>query len=102
MSFVFPAMLGGLVLIGIPVLLHLIMRQQPKHLLFPAVRFLMQKQRTNQRKLQLRHLLLLALRILLIAVLCLALARPKAFSERFQFGGDRPVAAVLVFDTSFS
>src|SRR4030088_2359514 len=102
MSFVHPLLLGGLLLVGIPVLLHLIMRQKPKHLLFPAFRFLLQRHRTNQRKLQLRHLLLLALRMLLIAAICLALARPKLFSERLSFSRDRPVAAVLIFDTSYS
>src|ERR1700736_3930356 len=99
MSFVHPLLLTGLLLVGIPVLLHLIMRQKPKHLLFPAFRFLLQRHRTNQRKLRLRHLLLLALRLLLIAGICLALARPKVFSERIHLG-ERPIAAVIVFDTS--
>jgi hypothetical protein len=102
MTFIFPALLGGLVLLGIPVLLHLIMRQRPKHLLFPAFRFLLQRHRTNQRKIQFRHLLLLALRLLLILAICLALARPRIFSERLNLGSDRPVAAVLLFDTSYS
>jgi hypothetical protein len=102
MSFVHPLLLGGLLLVGIPVLIHLIMQQKPKHLLFPAFRFLLQKQRTNQRRLRLRHILLLALRIVLIAAICLALARPKFFSSRIGIGGNRPVAAVLVFDTSLS
>lgn len=102
MSFVHPLLLGGLLLVGIPVLIHLIMQQKPKHLLFPAFRFLVQKQRTNQRRLRLRHLLLLALRIILIAAICLALARPKLFSSRIGIGGNRPVAAVLLFDTSLS
>src|SRR5262249_14777020 len=102
MTFVFPALLGGLTLIGVPVLLPLIMRQKPRHLYFPAFRFLLQRHRTNQRKLRLRHLLLLALRVLLIVLICLALARPKVFSERLQLSGDRPAAVVLVFDTSMS
>lgn len=100
MTFVYPILLGGLALVGIPVLLHLIMRQQPKHLRFPAMRFLLQQHRTNQRKLRLRHLLLLALRMLLIGAFVLALARPKIFSERLFLATDRPVAAVLIFDTS--
>src|SRR5947209_1497727 len=100
MTFVHPLLLGGLLLVGIPILLHLIMQQKPKHLPFPAFRFLLQKHRTNQRTLRLRHLLLLALRIFLIAAICLALARPKLFSERFNFSGNQPVAAVLLFDTS--
>src|SRR5438876_243764 len=77
MTFVFPILLGGLVLAGIPILLHLILRQKPKTLPFPAFRFLVQKHRSNLRKLQLRHLLLLILRITLIAALCLALAAPR-------------------------
>ena len=100
MTFVFPFLLGGLVLVGIPVLIHLIMRQKPKTIRFPAFRFLVQRHRTNLRKLRLRHLLLLALRIGLIALICLALARPKVFNEALKLGSDRPVAAVLVFDTS--
>src|SRR5262249_40121740 len=102
MTFIFPLMLGGLILAGIPVLVHLIMRQKPKHLLFPAFRFLLQRHHTNQRKLRLRHILLLTLRILLISAISLALARPKIFSERLNLTGDQPVAAVLVFDTSAS
>src|SRR5215831_16239337 len=100
MTFIYPILLGGLVLMGIPILLHLIMRQKPKHLLFPAFRFLLQRHRTNQRKIRFRHLLLLGL--LLIMAICLALSRPKIFSERLNLGGDRPVAAVLLFDTSYS
>src|SRR5438309_5358139 len=100
MSFVFPVLLGGLLLAGIPVLLHLIMRQKPKVLLFPAFRFLLQRHKKNQRKLRLRHLLLLAMRILLIVAICLALARPKLFDVGFNLQNDRPVAAVFVFDTS--
>jgi hypothetical protein len=99
MSFAFPVLLGGLVLLGVPVLLHLIMRQKPKHLLFPALRFLLERHRTNQRKLRLRHWLLLALRLLLVAAMCLALALPKVFTRRVTPGSDRPVALVLVFDT---
>ncbi len=102
MTFIHPLLLGGLLLAGIPVLLHLIMRQKPKVLPFPAFRFLLLRHRTNQRKLRLRHLLLLALRILLIALVCLALARPKVFNEGLGLGSQQPVAAVLLFDTSFS
>src|SRR5207244_5587848 len=86
MSFVHPLLLGGLLLVGIPVLIHLIMQQKPKRLPFPAFRFLLQKHRTNQRRLRLRHWLLLALRVLLVAAICLAFARPKLFSGRLGIG----------------
>jgi hypothetical protein len=102
MSFIHPLLLAGLLLAGIPVLIHLIMQQKPKHLLFPAFRFLLQKHRTNQRKLRLRHLLLLALRIALVAGICLALARPRLFSERLNLSTDSRVDVALLFDTSYS
>src|SRR5262245_25540733 len=102
MSLAFPILLGGLLVAGVPVLLHLIMRQKPKHLRFPAFRFLAQRHRTNQRKLRLRHLLLLALRVLLISLTCLALAKPKILSERLHLSADHAAAVVLVFDTSCS
>src|SRR6266566_490196 len=102
MTFVHPLLLGGLLLVGIPVLIHLIMRQKPKHLLFPAVRFLLQRQQSNRRRLQLRHLILLALRMLLIAAICLALARPRVLNERLNIAADQPVAAVMSFDLSVS
>lgn len=43
------------------------------------------------------------MRMLLVALICLALARPRAGGDRATpLDGDRPTAAVLVFDTSFS
>src|SRR4029077_7061439 len=102
MTFIHPLLLGGLLLIGIPVLIHLIMRQKPKHLLFPAVRFLLQRQQSNRRRLQLRHLILLALRMLLIAAIFPAVAPACGLHARLSIGTDQPVDAVLIFDTSFS
>jgi hypothetical protein len=84
------------------VLIHLIMRQKPKRLPFPAFRFLLQKHRTNQTRLRLRHLLLLLLRMAVIAALCLALARPALTGGVLPPVGDRPVNAVLLIDTSYS
>lgn len=100
MTFVYPLVLGGLLLAGVPVLLHFLIRKKPKTLLFPAFRFLMQKQRSNTRNLRLKHLLLLLLRVALIALVVFALARPRLFHEQIGLSRERPVALVLVFDTT--
>ena len=102
MAFVFPILLGGLALIGLPVLIHLILRQKPKTLPFPAFRFLLQRHKTNLRKLRLRHLFILALRILIIGAICLALTRPRLVNQSLGLSRDRPVVAALLFDTSYS
>jgi hypothetical protein len=66
-------LIGGL-LLAAPILLHFLMQRKPKHIIFPALQFVRQRQSTNQRKLQLRHLLLLALRCLIILAVAAALA----------------------------
>ena len=63
MTFIHGYLLAGLVLAGVPILVHLIMRQKPRVLPFPAFRFLRQRALTNRRTLRLRHLLLMLLRV---------------------------------------
>jgi hypothetical protein len=102
MTFTFPLLLGGLLAIGIPIALHLLLRQKPKTILFPAFRFLVKRHKRNLTKLRLRHLLLLALRVLLFAVMVLALAQPKVKDNPWSLPTDQAVSAVFVFDTSAS
>lgn len=78
MDFVTPALLAGAGLATIPIVLHLVMRQQPRHLEFPALRFVQMRQDTNRRKMKLRHLLLLALRMAAIVLLAAALRGPAS------------------------
>ncbi len=100
MTFVNAALLAGAALVALPIILHLIMRRKPRYFEFPALRFVEQRHEKNQRRLRLRHLLLLALRAAAIVLLAFALSGPS-----IQFGSgvgsrEAPVAAVLVFDTA--
>ena len=102
LTFLTPAVLAGAALIAIPIIIHLILKKKPKHLMFPAFRFLQQRHRTNLQKLRLRHLLLLAMRILLILVFCAALARPELSGGPSELAGNAKVGVIFVFDTSAS
>jgi hypothetical protein len=101
-----PILIAGGLLVGLPVLIHFILKQEPKRVPFPALRFLQAKQRTTSRQLKLRHFVLLALRMLLIALLAAALFQPKLPADAsgrlgaLSFGEGQPVAAVLIVDTS--
>jgi Aerotolerance regulator N-terminal len=109
MGFTHAYLLAGLVLVGVPVLVHLIMRQKPRQLSFPAFRFLRQTHLINRRKLMLQHWLLMLLRMLLIVFVVLALCMPNVAGEWFPrwfrtlagAEGGRPVTAVFLFDTGF-
>ncbi len=83
MAFVNLSLLLGTLLIGVPILLHLVMRQKPKKLVFPAIRFIQKRREANRRSLRLRHWLLLLLRCLAIILAALALARPSVSSALF-------------------
>lgn len=83
MAFVNLSLLLGTLLVGVPIVLHLVMREKPTPLEFPAIRFLRQRQESNQRRLRLRHWLLLLLRCLVLALAALALARPSVSSNLF-------------------
>lgn len=80
MAFLNVSLLLGGALFAIPVVLHLIMRQKPKHLVFPALRFVKERRDSNTRRLRLRHLLLLLLRCAAVVLPALALARPSVAS----------------------
>lgn len=100
MGFVTPALLGGMLLVGLPIVLHLIMRREAKHFMFPALRFVQLRQSVNQHRLRLRQLLLLALRCAIIVLLALALARPTLLGAGGTGKEGGPIAAALVFDNS--
>ena len=100
MGFVTPALLAGAALIAVPIVLHLIMRREVQRLKFPALRFVEQRRSLNQHRLRLRHLLLLALRCAIIALLAFAFARPTLRSAGAAGKEGAPIASALVFDNS--
>ena len=100
MTFVNPFLLSGIALIGVPILLHLLMRQKPRHLEFPALRLVKKRHEVNKRRMRFQHLLLLLLRVLVIGLLAAALARPSLQWSGSLGSQEAPVAAALVFDTA--
>ncbi len=73
----------GIGLAAGPVLLHLLMQEKPKRVIFPALRFVFQRQQTARRSIRLRHWILLAMRVAVIALVALALSRPAAATALF-------------------
>ncbi len=77
MALINPTILYGLVFAAVPILLHLLLKSKPKRVEFPALRLVQARRRQNVRRLQLRHLWLLLLRVGLVVLVCLVLARPS-------------------------
>jgi hypothetical protein len=100
MTFVHGYLLAGLVVLAVPVLIHLLNRQKPQQMPFPAFRFLKLKRTTNRRKMRLQNLLLLLARLLVLMFVIFALARPQLRGAKNPLNSTQPVMAVLIFDTS--
>jgi hypothetical protein len=91
-----PLLLFGLLLVAIPVILHLLMRAKPKKLVFPALRLIQNRKRTNTRRMRLRHFWLLLLRMAVIALLAFAVARPKVPPADYSLHGGEWLKLLLV------
>ncbi len=100
MGFLHLSLLAGAGLIAAPIILHLIMRQQPRRIEFPALRFIQARKDSNRRRLKFRQWLLLLLRCAAVAGLALALARPTIMASGVLGSREAPVAVALVFDTA--
>lgn len=102
-SFLSPFFLLGLVGIAIPVLIHRLSQKRARVMKFPAVKLLLISQKQLARPLRLKHLLLLALRILAVATLAFMLARPVLVSRAgLSLIGESQLALALIFDNSAS
>lgn len=100
--FIHGALAAGVALAAIPVLLHLFMKQTPKHVIFPALRLIKKRQERSKKRMRIKNWLLLLARMALLALMALALARPR-YNAKTQAGDAHVESAIaLVFDTSLS
>jgi hypothetical protein len=98
-SFLAPLFLSLAALAGVPLLVHLLRRRVTRRMDFPAVRFLLQANREQDRERVVRNRLLLLLRVLAVLALVAAVARPVA---RIGGSGHPPTALAIVIDQSGS
>ena len=95
----FLAALAGL---GIPVVIHLLLKRKTERVRFSTIRFFVPQDLQASARRKLRNLLLLSLRLLILALLVLAFARPFLPTGSASTGSRRPKQVVLVLDESLS
>src|SRR3954470_2613030 len=103
MGFLAPLFLAGLAALAVPVLIHLINRERKEVIAFPSLMFLQKISYKSVRRQKLRHILLLALRCLALAIVVSAFARPffhRNTPPTIAAGGAREV--VVLLDRSYS
>jgi len=101
MGFMYLPMLFGLAAIAIPILIHLLHRRRFDVVDWGAMQFL-QISQTTRRRLFIEEILLLLVRVGLVVLIVMALARPFADASWLGFGGSSARLVILLFDGSYS
>lgn len=104
MPFLFtnPMLLAALAGLGLPVLLHLLLKRKTQRLRFSTNRFFQKQDEQASSKRKLRNWLLLLLRLLVFALLVLVFARPYLPSLAGPNGTPPPRQVIVVLDPSAS
>jgi len=103
MSFLNPFLLFGSLALAIPVLIHLVRREKSEIVPFSSLMFLLKVPKRSIRQQKIKNLLLMALRLLILALLVGAFARPYLTQPAKPAGNataNRGV--VLMLDNSYS
>ncbi|MBL4578577.1 MAG: BatA and WFA domain-containing protein [Flavobacteriales bacterium] len=100
-NFLYPSFLFALFAIAIPIIIHLFNFRRYKKVLFTNVRFLKEIKQQTRAKSQLKHLLVLASRILAVSFLVFAFAQPYIPVEKNLVVVKENLVSIYI-DNSFS
>ena len=102
MGFLSPFLLSGLAVLAVPLWLHLRRRRRQTPVEFPSLRYLKMATARMKRQARVEDVWLLLLRLLLVALLAAAFARPVVRSAGGWLGAGRSVESVIVIDATAS
>src|SRR5262244_2059090 len=103
MSFLNPYLLFGSLALAVPVLIHLVRREKCEIIPFSSLMFLLKVPKRSIRQQKIKNLLLMALRLLILALLVGAFARPYMTQPaKAAPNSNSNRGTVLLLDTSYS
>ena len=103
MSFLNPFFLFGTLALAVPVLIHLVRREKSEIIPFSSLMFLLKVPKRSIRQQKIKNLLLMALRLLILALLVGAFARPYLTQPAVPVSGaGQNRGIVLLLDNSYS
>ncbi|MCZ7648034.1 MAG: BatA domain-containing protein [Planctomycetota bacterium] len=102
MAFLNPVLLGFMALGSVPIIIHLLNKRRFRPIQWAAMEFLLKALKQNSRRLQIRDLILMAIRTLAVLALVMALSRPTLSGHLSLPGARSQTGAVILLDNSFS
>jgi len=102
-AFLHPTLaIAGAALVGLPILIHILMRRRRRPVEWGAMRFVIQAYQRQRRRLRFEQWLLLAARCLLVLLIGVALARPMLGSAAGVLGPRGPRTLYILLDNSLT
>src|SRR5919202_2264467 len=92
-------MIAGALLISSPIVIHLINRMRYKRIRWAAMEFLLKSQKRSRRKLIIEQMILLFLRILMVLLVGLLLARYVGCNDAAGEGAQSTRHVIVIDDT---
>src|SRR5687768_12141889 len=104
LTFLAPLFLLGLLAVAVPIIVHLVNRERRNAIAFPSLMFLRRVPFRSVRRQRIRHWALFAMRVLALALIALAFARPFLDRQSANAGaaGAGPREVVVLLDRSYS
>jgi len=94
--------LTGLVTAAVPIVIHLLNRRRVRKIKFSSLEFLTDLAKRRMRKINLRRILILALRTLAVIFIVVAFARPTLRAVSILLPGKAPKNVIICLDASYS
>jgi hypothetical protein len=87
----------------IPLIIYLFAKKKPKKIIFSSIRFIKESRNQQKKKINLKNLLLLIIRMLIVLFTVLAISRPTVKTKFLQNSTIHPKTAIaLIIDNSYS
>lgn len=87
----------------LPILIYLFARKKPHRIIFSSIRFIKESQQKQRKKINIKNLLLLLIRILIILFTILAISRPAIKAPILKSSKLHPkTGLVIIVDNSYS
>ena len=87
----------------VPLLIYLFAKKKPRRIIFSSIRFIKESQQKQKRKINLKNILLLIIRMLIILFTILAISRPAIKSAFLKSSTNHPKTSIaIILDNSYS
>ncbi len=89
--------------LALPIIIYLITKKKPQQIIFSSIRFIKESVQQRKKRINLKNLLLLLIRLLILLFVILGLSRPVIKTKKGFFSSNHPKTAIaVIIDNSYS